>query len=153
MTDTDDSGRYFETGDECSTRGVQALHKGDVDEGHEWFRKAIEAYQTALADAPPDDPVITGNLKLCIGARLSGLGRLDEALAHVEEVLGSLEGREALTAEGDGLDLLAQAKLNRAEIRLTEGNRDAAAAEVEEVAAIAPGHPYAEFLRERIDNT
>ncbi|MHC4472057.1 MAG: hypothetical protein ACYTDY_02660 [Planctomycetota bacterium] len=151
MPDVDEANRHFELGDECSTSGAMALQTGNTDEGLDWFRQAIDAYEAALRAAPEEETLLVCNLKLCIGARQFGLGSVDEALARYEEALAALAGRADLTSEGEGLEILAQARLNRAECRLAKGQPGEALTEVDEVLALIPDHPFAKHLRERCE--
>jgi tetratricopeptide (TPR) repeat protein len=149
MTEATNADQYFDLGDEYSTNGARALQSGDTDEGHEWFRKAIVAYEAALGDAPGEDVVLQANLKLCIGARLMGLGDLEGAGDRFADALSSLEARPDLASEGDGAEILAQAKLNRADLLLATGAHADALAQIEEVLARFPDHPYGTYLRDR----
>lgn len=151
MPDVDEANRYFELGDECSTSGAMALQTGNTDEGLEWFRQAIDAYEAALKAAPEEETLLVCNLSLCIGARQFGLGSVDEALARYEDALATLAGRPDLTSEGEGLEILAQARLNRAECRLAKGHPGEALREVDEVLVLIPDHPFAVHLRERCE--
>lgn len=146
MTDRQEAERLFDEGDQFSTEGARALQQGKMQEGHEWFRKAIEAYETALDAAPEDDVLLVGNLELCIGARMYGLGDVDGAEARYEDVLGSLAGCPEIADGAEGTELFAQAKLNRAECRLAGGDAARARQEIEEVLELVPNHPYALML-------
>jgi hypothetical protein len=150
MTSPEEADRLFELGDECSAKGARARQEGNAEEGRRWFLEAIDAYRVALKEAPPDDVLLVGNLKLCIGARQIGLGELDHALATCEEVIGELAARPDLISEGEGADLNAQARLNRAECRLIAGDVAAAQTEIHEVLAEFPEHPYGTVLKARL---
>ena len=149
MSDATDADELFDLGDEYSGEGARALQSGDVPGGQEWFRKAIVAYEAALKAAPERDTLLACNLKLCIGARLFGMGSHEDALAKYEEVISVLSGRPDLLGGEEGRDLHAQARLNRAEHRLGQGATDEALREIEEVLAELPEHPYATILLDR----
>ena len=146
MTEPTDADRLFELGDDHSGQGARALQAGNVEEGHECFRQAITAYRAAFKAAPEDDVVLRANLNLCIGAREFGLGNLDTAAELFEEALQRLGERPDLTSEGEGAEILTQARLNRADHLVVIGSREKALAEVEAVLADDPSHPYALHL-------
>ncbi len=77
------------------------------------------------------------------------MGESYNALAAFEEVLAELGQHPDLTEDGEGADILAQARLNRAECRLTAGAVEEAKAEIQAVLESFPEHPYAEYLLSR----
>jgi tetratricopeptide (TPR) repeat protein len=140
----------FERGDELSTKGAQALQGGNVEEGHDWFRQAIEAYEAALEAAPADDDLLALNLRLCIGARRAGLGETETALSIYEQVRSTLESRPDLMDDEEGADLHHTARLNRADALIGLDRIDEAREEIEAVRERVPDHPYAEYLFSRL---
>ena len=58
MTDTTDVDRQFDLGDDYSAKGFAAIRDGREEEGREWYRRAVAAYEDALAVAPPEDPIL-----------------------------------------------------------------------------------------------
>ena len=149
MTDTTEAERLFDEGDELSGRGARAIAAGEADEGRQCYLRAIGVYEAALEAAPEDDPFLSLNLRLCIGARRFGLGETEAAKVAYGEVRKALEARPDLAAEEEGRDLLATARLNQAECDLAAGRIDEARREVEAVLALAPDHPYGPILLER----
>ena len=143
---TTEADRLFDLGDEHSGEGARALQAGNVEEGHECFRQAITAYQAAIKAVPEDDVVLRANLSLCIGAREFGLGNLDIASERFEDALEWLRERPDLTSEGEGAEILTQARLNRADHLVVTGSREEALVEVKAILADSPGHPYALHL-------
>ena len=145
MGDHAEAERLFELGDEHSTEGARALHEGSTEAGHELFRQAVSAYRAALTAAPEDDLFLRSNLLLCIGAREFGLGEIESAVSRYDEVIAALAGQ----VEGEGVELLAQARLNRADYLLSLGSTDEARLVVTEVLAKYPEHGYALYLKDR----
>ena len=145
MSDKSRAEELFDLGDEQSAAGAKALHERNTEEGYESFRQAISAYSAALKAAPEDDLYLRMNLLLCIGAREFGLGEAEPALAHYDEVIAALGGE----TEGEGAELLAQARLNRADFLLSSGNVDAAREVVDAVLKQYPEHGYAGYLKTR----
>jgi hypothetical protein len=60
-----------------------------------------------------------------------------------------MTGRADLAENPHAAGLLAQARLNRADCRLSEGEFGQALEEVEAVLADFPDHPYGVYLRDR----
>ena len=145
MTDKAEAEKLFDLGDEQSGAGARALNEGNTEEGHECFRQAVSAYGAALEAAPEDDMFLRSNLLLCIGAREFGLGKAESALSRYDEVIASL-GDEV---EGEGADLLAQARLNRADHLISAGEVAVAREAVDAVLERDPEHGYAEYLKAR----
>jgi tetratricopeptide (TPR) repeat protein len=142
----------FERGDALSASGARALQAGDVSEGRDRFRRAIEAYEAALEAAPADDDLLALNLKLCIGARRAGLGQTDTALSIYERVRNTLESRPDLMADEEGAELHRTARLNRADALIGQERTDEAREEIEAVREQVPDHPYVEYLLTRLSD-
>ncbi len=146
MSEPTETDRLFDLGDEHSGQGALALQAGNVEEGHEWFRQAIIAYRAALKAASEDQVVLRANLNVCIGAREFGLGNFDSAAEWFEKALKMLGERPDLTSEGEGAEILTQARLNRADHLVVTGSREQALAEVKAILNDIPNHPYALHL-------
>lgn len=145
MSDKARAEDLFDLGDEQSAAGAKALHEGNTEEGYECFGQAISAYRAALKAAPEDDLYLRMNLLLCIGAREYGLGETEPALACYDEVIAALGGE----TEGEGAELLAQARLNQADYLLSSGKVEAAREVVDAVLEQYPEHGYAGYLKTR----
>ncbi len=151
MSDGEQGVELFDLGDEYSGNGARALAAGNTAEGHDFFRQAIAAYRAALKAAPKEDVVLRSNLHLCIGAREFGLGDLETATATYESVLAALTNRPELTKEGEGKEVLIQARLNLAEVSLATGQVEKALGVVDAVLLEQPDHPFAEYLKSRCE--
>lgn len=138
--------RLFDLGDTYSTKGAAALQADQLDQARDWFRQAVGAYEGALAVAPKDDHLLQCNLQLCIGAREYSLRDHDSALDRYNEVVRVMENRPDVAAGGEATEIHAQARLNRAECWLAQGDRIVAREEIEDVLAALPDHPYAKIL-------